>query len=123
MLESLEEVVLALREQLSQLSAPDLLAFDRILERKLYDIDRAEIQEQTDGSDDGFLYARGFIVVAGKAYYDAVNTNPSVAMMDLECEEMCFLSLHVHQEKYGEVSQSGISRESCSNKTGWPDPG
>ncbi len=121
LLESLEDVIPALREQLGKLSAADLLAFDRILERKLYDIDRAEIQEHTDGSDDGFLYARGFIIAAGKGYYDAVNANASVALMDLECEEMCYLSFHVHEEKYGDVPQSGISRESCSNKAGWPD--
>ena len=40
---SLEEVIPALRKQLDGLSAEELLAFDRILERKLYDIDRAEI--------------------------------------------------------------------------------
>ena len=121
LVESLEDVIPALREQLDQLSAPELLAFDRILERKLYDIDRAEVQEHTDGSDDGFLYARGFIVAAGKEYYDAVNAKPSVALTDLECEEMCYLSLHVHQEKFGEAPSSDISRESCSNKAGWPD--
>src|SRR6266481_5540696 len=79
LLESLDAVIPELRNQLNQLSAADLLAFDRILERKLYDIDRAEIQEYTDGSDDGFLYARGFIVAAGKGYYDAVNAKPSIA--------------------------------------------
>ena len=123
LLESLEEVIPALREQLSELPAADLLAFDRILERKLYEIDRAEIQEHTDGSDDGFLYARGFIVAAGKGYYDAVNAKPSVAVMDLECEEMCYLSLHIHEDKFGKVPQSGISRESCSNKAAWPELG
>jgi hypothetical protein len=123
LLKSLAEVLPALRQQLNQLPAVELLAFDRILERKLYDIDRAEIQEHTDGSDDGFLYARGFIVVAGKAYYEAVNANPSVALVFLECEEMCYLSTHIHQEKYGEVPQSGISRESCSNKAYWPHLG
>jgi hypothetical protein len=120
LLEVLEEVIAALRDSLSELSAADLLAFDRILERKLYDIDRAAIQEHTDGSDDGFLYARGFIVAAGKGYYDAVNAKPSVAMTDLECEEMCYLSFHVYEEKFGDMPSSGISRESCSNKAGWP---
>ena len=123
LLESLEEVIPALREQLGELSAAELLAFDRILEKKLYEIDRAEIQEHTDGSDDGFLYARGFVVAAGKGYYDAVNAKPSVALMDLECEEMCYLSWHIHEAKFGKVPQSGISRESCSNKAGWPDLG
>ena len=50
-----------------------------ILERKLYDIDRADIHERTDGSDDGFLYCRGFIVGMGQRYYEAVRTNPDVA--------------------------------------------
>ncbi len=121
LLESLEEVIPALREQLNHFSAAELLAFDRILERKLYDIDRAAIQEHTDGSDDGFLYARGFIVAAGKGYYDAVNAEPSTAVMNLECEEMCYLSWHIHEERFGEVPNSGISRESCSNMAGWPE--
>ena len=122
LVESLEEdVIPALREQLDELSAAELLAFDRILERSLYDLDRAEIQEHTDGSDDGFLYARGFIVAAGKTYCEAVKANPSVAMADLECEEMCYISFHLYEGKFGEVTPSGISRESCSNKVGWPD--
>jgi hypothetical protein len=121
LIEALEEVIPALREQLGQLPKKELLAFDRILERKLYDIDRAEIQEHTDGSDDGFLYARGFIVAVGKGYYDAVNAKPATALMDLECEEMCYLSWHLYREKFGDMPPSGISRESCSNQRGWPD--
>jgi hypothetical protein len=121
LVESLEEVIPALQKELGRLKARELLAFDRILERKLYDIDRAEIQEHTDGSDDGFLYARGFVVVAGREYYDAVNSDPKRAMMDLECEDMCYVSWHLYEDKYGEVPDSGISRESCSNKQGWPD--
>ncbi len=119
--ESLKEVIPSLREALGRLSAEDLLAFDRILERKLFEIDRAEIQEHTDGSDDGFLYARGFIVVAGRAYFDAVNADPSRAMMDLWCEDMCFLPQIIYEEKFGQMPGSEISRESCSNKAGWPD--
>jgi hypothetical protein len=121
LMESLEEVIPELQAQLEQLSAEELLLFDRILERKLFDLDRAGIHEHTDGSDDGFLYARGFIVAAGKGYYDAVNANPATAMMDLECEEMCYLPWHLYREKFGEMPASGISRESCSNKAGWPD--
>lgn len=121
LLESLAEVIPALREQLNQLNAEELLSFDRILEKKLYDIDRSEIQKHTDGSDDGFLYARGFIVAAGKGYYDAVNANPSTALMNLECEDMCYLSLILYEQKFGEALRSGISRESCSNKAGWPE--
>lgn len=121
LVEALGAVVPALREQLDRLPADELLAFDRLLERKLYDIDRQEVQEHTDGSDDGFLYARGFIVAAGRGYYDAVNADPARALMDLECEEMCYLPWHLYREKFGEAPRSDISRESCSNRAAWPD--
>jgi len=115
-----EEVVIALTEELQLLTPEALSQFDRILERKLYEIDRAEVQEATDGSNDGFLYARGFIVGMGRTFYDAVNANPSLAIMDMECEAMCYISWHVFREKYGEMPRSEISRESCSNRAGWP---
>jgi hypothetical protein len=92
------------------------------LERKLYDIDRADIQERTDGSNDGFLYCRGFIVVIvgiGRGYYEAVRANPDRAVMDAECEVMCYLSWHLYRDKFGEVPPSGISRETQSNSEGW----
>jgi hypothetical protein len=49
-----------------------------VLERTLYDIDRADIQAVTDGSDDGFLYARGFVVAwAGISTVGPVTIYPS----------------------------------------------
>jgi hypothetical protein len=119
--QSWTEVVPALQEALEKLPKDELLQFDRILERKLYDIDRSEIQEHTDGSDDGFLYCRGFIVAAGQAYYDAVNEDPSRAIMELECEDLCYLSARVYSNKFGQIPDSGISRESVSNPAGWFD--
>jgi len=114
-----EEVAPALREQLDALPADELLAFDRILERRMYDIDRADIHERTDGSDDGFLYCRGFIVGMGRAYYEAVLANPDRAVSEAECEEMCYLPWHLHHDKFGAVPPSGISRETQSNVAGW----
>ena len=64
--EAMDGVTEALAAQLRLLPADELLAFDRVLERKLYDLDRAEVHERTDGSDDGFLYCRGFVVAAGR---------------------------------------------------------
>jgi hypothetical protein len=116
---ALEEVIPALRTKLGQLSAEDLLQFDRILERKLFDLDREEVHDVTDGSDDGFLYARGFIVSMGPAFYEAVNRKPSLALLDSECEEMCYLSVHVYKRKYGDFPKSDICRETGSNKAGW----
>ena len=117
---TLEKVVPEIEKQLDTLSAEDLQNFDRILERKLYDIDRADVQECTGGSDDGFLYARGFIVAAGRQYYESINEDPSLATMDLRAEVMCYLSWHLYEKKFGKMPPSEISRESCSNEPGWP---
>ena len=118
-----DDVVPALEEQLNNLSADELLAFDRILERKLYDIDRADIHEHTDGSDDGFLYCRGFIVGVGREYYEAVLAKPARAIFDAECERMCYVSWHLYNDKFGDVPPSGISRETASNTAGWESAG
>jgi hypothetical protein len=118
--ESLDTVIAALNDQLSRLGTDELLAFDRILERKLCDIDRADIHERTGGSEDGFLYCRGFIVAIGRGYYEAVQSNPAMAVADAECREICYLSWNLYWEQFGEVPPSEISRESCSNSAGWP---
>ncbi len=104
-----------LTDALKHLDADELLTFDRILERKLYDIDRADIHEHTDGSDDGFLYCRGFIVSMGQEYYDLVKADPSHALMDVEFEEFCYHPHWLYEEQYGSMSPSDISRETGSN--------
>jgi hypothetical protein len=113
----------ALSDQCRELPGGDLADLDRVLERKLYDIDRADIQAVTDGSDDGFLYARGFIVAMGRDFYDAVARDPQMAVPDSECEEMCYFFAHLYRARFGEFPEtgSGISRESCSNPDGWAD--
>ncbi|GAA4970901.1 DUF4240 domain-containing protein [Actinoplanes utahensis] len=118
----LEPFLERLRAASAGLSAQDLTDLDRVLERKLFDIDRQDIHEFTDGSDDGFLYARGFIVAAGREFYQAVQARPELAIMDAECEAMCYLFSHLHRERFGAHPRtgSGISRETCSNRAGWP---
>jgi Protein of unknown function (DUF4240) len=110
-----------LTDQCRDLPGSELTSFDRVLERKLYDIDRADIQAVTDGSDDGFLYARGFIVAMGRDFYDAVASDAEMAVLGAECEEMCYFFAHLYRERFGEfpATGSGISRESCSNPAGW----
>jgi hypothetical protein len=117
--EGAEEMCEILKKKLNTLDKAALLAVDRELEKALYQIDRQEIQEVTDGSDDGFLYARGFIVAMGKRFYDAVDRDPSKAVCDAECEEMCYLPWHLYREKFGEPPESSISRESGSNADHW----
>ncbi len=121
--EALRSFIAALRKQLADLPAEELLGFDRILERKLHDIDRADIHERTDGSDDGFLYCRGFIVAIGRRYYESVREYPDLAVLDAECEQMCYISWQLYHDRFGEMAPSGISRETCSNPAGWPEDG
>lgn len=123
--EALDGMIESLRAAFAFADFPreELLAMDRVLERKLYQIDRKDVHEVTDGSDDGFLYARGFIVAMGKAFYDAVDANPQLAVLDAECEVMCYLPAHVHNDRFGDFPETGsnISRESSSNGPGWAD--
>ncbi|WP_030334261.1 DUF4240 domain-containing protein [Micromonospora parva] len=105
----------------AELTGQELTDLDRVVERKLHDIDREDIHEVTDGSDDGFLYARGFIVALGRAYYEAVRANPAMALPDADCEGMCYLFAHLHNDRFGSWPEtgSGISRESFGNRAGW----
>jgi hypothetical protein len=109
----------ALREQLGLLSAKDLMAFDRLLERKLHDLDREELHWFADGTDDGFLYGRGFIVAAGERYYQEILADPFMALPNRNCEVMCYVSRQIYDEKFGQMPFSDISRESCRNEAGW----
>ncbi|WP_245828544.1 DUF4240 domain-containing protein [Micromonospora avicenniae] len=119
----LDRFLANLHDLSADLSSPELTDLDRVVERKLYDIDRADIHEVTDGSDDGFLYARGFIVALGEQFHEAVKADPTVALLDAECESMCYFFAHLHEERFGSWPEtgSGISRESVNNKAGWPD--
>ncbi|RGC68325.1 hypothetical protein C5N14_13930 [Micromonospora sp. MW-13] len=105
----------------ADLSSEELTGLDRVVERKLHEIDRADIHAVTDGSDDGFLYARGHIVALGREYYEAVRANPALAVPDGSCESICYLFAHLHDKLFGDWPRtgSGISRESFSNPEGW----
>ncbi|MFE0590858.1 DUF4240 domain-containing protein [Micromonospora echinospora] len=117
----LDRFLARLRGLCADLSSAELTDMDRVVERKLYDLDRQDIHEHTDGSDDGFLYCRGFIVAAGQKFYDAVLAVPAMAVMDAECEAMCYFFAHLHDERFGDYPDtgSGISRESGGNPDGW----
>jgi hypothetical protein len=138
-----EDLIQNLVTQLSELTVLDVVLFDRILERKMYDIDRDDVHEYTDGGDDGFMYARGFIVGMGKAYYDLINKEPAYATMGLQAELFCYFPMCsftqvniIEDEITGEetyeqidiegfetanldIPPSNISRETGSNTSGW----
>ncbi|WP_045744595.1 DUF4240 domain-containing protein [Actinoplanes rectilineatus] len=105
------------------MTSTELTDLDRVLERALHEIDRADVHEVTDGSDDGFLYARGFIVAAGREFFEAVRADAEMAILDAGCEEMCYFFDRLHRKAFDDYTDtgSGISRESCSNTAHWPD--
>jgi hypothetical protein len=120
--EKLEDIILEnYTRRLHSLSKEDLTKFIHILEERLYHIDRQEIHEYVDGSDDGFLYARCFILGMGKAYYSMVDQTPSKATFDLWAEGFGFSAYGVYEEKCGEEFERYTfhSIETCSNEEGW----
>ncbi|TVZ09237.1 uncharacterized protein DUF4240 [Cellulophaga sp. RHA_52] len=110
-------------KRLSKLGKEELTEFIHFLEERIYHIDRKEIHTYTDGSDDGFLYCRCFILGMGKDYYNSIDNNPSKAKFDLEAEGFGFSAYQVYEELFNEEFDrySSHSMESCSNSNGWSE--
>lgn len=115
------ELIAYYQIELQKLDKNDFIAYIHILEQKLYQIDRAEIHEYTDGSDDGFLYCRCFIVAMGKQYYDMVDKNPTKAIYDLSAERFGFEAYMSYEKKFSEEFERNSIHciESASNIEGW----
>lgn len=116
-----DSVIEGFENRLYDLEREDLTAFIHILEERLYHIDRSDIQEGTDGSDDGFLYARCYIVAMGEAYYDAVDKDPSKAAPDAEAEGFGFTAYSVYADRFDEQFPRNSKHNigTGSNKAGW----
>lgn len=112
-----------IRDILLTLSKEELTLFNRWMEQKLYQIDRKEVQAYTDGSDDGFLYCRCFIVGMGKDYYEKIDQDPSMATCDAEAEIVGFIGYVVYEELFKEEFERFAEHciESCSNRAGWAE--
>lgn len=117
-----ESVVLVYEDQIDDLRKPQLVEFDRILERKLFDIDREDIHKKHGGPIERFLFARSFIVLAGRQYYEAVKEDPNRVVPKLEAEEMSrSAKLYYYHKHDQEMPATEISIETFSNKAGWPN--
>ncbi|MBL7768253.1 MAG: DUF4240 domain-containing protein [Flavipsychrobacter sp.] len=115
------EILENYNERLSHLDKQELTSFIRHFEERMYHIDRQAIHQNTDGSDDGFLYCRCFIVGMGKTYYDMIDKDPSKATADLEAEPFGFSAYDVYEELFGEDFDRYAfhSMETGSNKEQW----
>lgn len=121
LMEDLEESILEnYQKRLAQLSKEELTGFIHTLEERFYHIDRQEIHDYTDGSDDGFLYCRCFIIGMGRAYYDMIDKTPSKAY-DMEAESFGFAAHDVYEKRFNAefARNSQHCIESCSNTEKW----
>ena len=93
------------------------------MEEKLFRLDREEIHQHTDGTDDGCLYCRGFIVGMGERYYKVVCATPSRAATDPEAYAIPFIGYQVYENQFGEAfsRESVYTLASGSNPDGWRD--
>jgi hypothetical protein len=115
----LKRLMQKLRQHLESLDSKALAVFDQVLDRKLYELDRRDVHSRVGGSNDGFLYARCFVVAMGYDYYEAV-LHPVVVPPFADCEALCYLSTDEHEQRFGiPPPPSGISRETRSNAAGW----
>lgn len=113
-------VVFCYEEELDKLSKEELLAFDRILEQKLYALDTKDIYDYSCAPKERFLFARGFVVLAGKIYFEKVCANPKAIVSGFENEEICSSTRVFYFHKFDEeMPKSEISRETGSNTKAW----
>ena len=124
-----DEAIEPLRAALSMKSEAQLFAFEEALSQKLYAIDGEEFADHagdSGGSDDGFLYARCYVVAKGRAFYDAVKSDPTC--MPQSIEQWCEPLLYPHRAAW--AAQTGnyqsewpfvatVSYESGSNTELW----
>lgn len=118
-----------LHQALGGKSEAELFEFEEILSRQLYAIDGEEFADnagESGGSDDGFLYARCFVVAAGREFFELVKADPS--QMPKSIERWCETLLYPHREVWAEITgrdqsewpfSASVSYETASNSSLW----
>jgi hypothetical protein len=120
-----------LKQLLMRLPGEDIIAFDLRLDEAMYQLDREDIHEVTDGSDDGFEYVRLWIVSRGKAYFESVLADPRNAPhwagSDEENESFGYTAIEAYEALFGddawEIASANYlphKRWSCTNIAAWP---
>jgi hypothetical protein len=124
-----DRAIRPLREALVKKSEEDLFAFEEQLALHLYAIDGeayADSAGDSAGSDDGFLYARCYVVAKGHEFFEAVKSDPT--LMPKSVEQWCESLLYPHRKAWEQVTQrdssewpflSSVSYESGSNSALW----
>jgi hypothetical protein len=96
------KVIEALRSRLESAEREELLDFARVLGERLCTLDRPEILRPSRAEEgEGFLFARSFIVLLGRDYYEAVLSNPPILMEGLQCEDLWNLPASIYEHRFG----------------------
>lgn len=113
-----------LKRLLLACSKEEMVSFHQFLDGMLYQLDREDIHEITDGSDDGFEYIRLWIVSQGRSYFEKVLQDPTQAPRDTdeeqENEAFGYAVWEAYEEKWGEAfPQMRGLRATGTNQKGW----
>ena len=124
-----DEAVEPLQAALSMKSEAELFGFEEALSQKLYALDGEKFADNAGNSgrsDDGFLYARCFVVAKGREFYEAVKSDP--ACMPKSIEQWCEPLLYPHRAAWANQTENDqsewpfeatVSYESGSNADLW----
>jgi hypothetical protein len=120
------EAVEPLIAALAKSSVAEIEAFEEHLAQKLYALDGRRYADQageSSNSDDGFLYARCFVVAQGEAHYRRVLADPTrMPKSSTEwCEALIAIGSTALQRATGGAGEieTTVSYETGSNRAQW----
>ena len=99
-----------LQNALLKKTSEELFSFEEHLALRLYAIDGevfADNAGDSGSSDDGFLYARCYVVAKGSVYYEAVKADPT--KMPKSDEQWCEELLYAHRRAWAQVNSTSAS--------------
>jgi hypothetical protein len=120
-----------LEQALMGKSENELFEFEERLSQQLYAIDGlvfADNGGESGGSDDGFLYARCYVVAKGQAFYSAVKADPT--KMPKSSDQWCETLLSPHRNAWAALTggdpddwpfSASVSYETASNPMLWKE--
>ena len=124
-----DAAIFPLQERLTGLTQADLESFEEHLSQCLYALDGriyADSSGESGDSDDGFLYARCFVVAQGQEHFEATLRNPG--LMPKTVDGWCEALLYPHRQAWASITgndesewtfEASVSYESGSNEDLW----
>lgn len=113
-------------EALQALRREKLEAFSEQLAQRLYELDGrkfADAAGDSGSSDDGFLYARCFVVASGRETFERVRVDPTAMPSTIEqwCEPLLYAASEAWSRQHGTEwdYMPSASYETGSNSENW----